>query len=320
MATPRPPQGRTPKPSWFRIWLTAARPHTLTASLSPCLVSYACTHAPYAWTWTAFCLCIQLGTNLHNDYADYEKGADDPAKRVGPPRATAQGWLTPEQTCAAATVCLATATLIGIYLAIVFEQTTSVVYWFLIGTSVFNAFAYTGGQYPLGDLGLGSDWSIAYSGLGDIFVFLYFGLGATGTIPLVLHWSGSAPVDGVAVVMAGVQMGLLGVNIIVVNNLRDRLTDVHVGKRTWAVRFGRRFCEIEYVFCNLVAFGLVVVDAVVFRQKPVRLLPLLAAIPAWRETKAVMRKEGSQLNPHVGGAAKVQFLFAILYWIARTLS
>ena len=252
---------------------------------------------------------------MHNDYADFVQGADDD-KRVGQPRATAQGWLTPRQTCVAATLSLAVATSIGIHVAVLTRQTKSVVYWLLIGTSVFNAFAYTGGPYPLGYLGLGN-WSIGYAGLGDVFVFLYFGLGATCTLPLAMHWNGEA-VDGFSLRLAGVQVGLLAINIIVVNNLRDRLTDVHVGKRTLAVRFGRKFCEVEYISCNLSAFALVVVDAVCSHDLR-RLLPILAATLAWKEATSVLQKEGAQLNKHVGGAAKVQLLFSLLFLCSRLM-
>jgi 1,4-dihydroxy-2-naphthoate octaprenyltransferase len=125
-------------------------------------------------------------------------------------------------------------------------------------------------------------------------------------------------------------MGLLAINIIVVNNLRDRLTDVEAGKFTTAVRFGRRFCEVEYLLCNVLAFGLVLVRALLAARRlggassssllwsssswqPLwTLLPLFAAVPALRETLCVLRKEGPDLNVHVGGAAKVQLLFALL--------
>ena len=161
------------RPSSFHVWWTATRPHTLTAGLSPCIVGYALTRPPWdiQLAWTLFCITVQIGTNLHNDYSDFIQGADTD-KRVGHARATAKGWLTPEETCTAATLCLSITFLCGLYLATVTEQLSNPIVWFLIVSSIFNAFAYTAGPYPLGYIGL-EKWSIAYSGLGEIFVLLY---------------------------------------------------------------------------------------------------------------------------------------------------
>lgn len=299
------------RPSTATIWITAARPHTLTASISPCLVVWSTTDPPLLefTLWLAFCVSIQIGTNLHNDYADFIQGADT-EKRVGQPRATARGWLTPQQTCLASTIAVSITFGCGVALMFVTKQSQNAILWGIILSSVFNAFAYTGGPYPLGYLGI-RNWSIAYSGLGEVFVFLYFGLAATLVLPYALYRT----VSNQQIIHA-MQTGLLAVNIIVVNNLRDRLTDVHAGKRTTAVRFGRRFCEMEYITCNLVTFVLVCVNAIMEDGRPRKLLPLLSAILAFRETRAVLHKEGQDLNVHVGGAAKVQLLFSILTVVA----
>ena len=212
------------RPSTLEIWLTAARPHTLTASLSPCLVAYGTCRPPthlFA-AWVLFCLTVQLGTNLHNDYADFVKGADT-KDRVGHARATARGWLTPTQTCIAATSALSVTLASGIYLVNAVNQWHNPFLWFLIFSSIFNAFAYTGGPYPLGYIGL-ADWSIAYVGLGDVFVFLYFGLVATLMLPYLMLLQQS---DGNFIPAAertinwskqliySTQVGLLATNIIV---------------------------------------------------------------------------------------------------------
>lgn len=301
------------KPSPFKIWFTAARPHTLTASLSPCLVAHAATRPPVRWQilWTVFCVSVQLGTNLHNDYSDYVQGADTD-KRVGQPRATAQGWLTPTQTCTAACGCLGITLLSGVELLRETNQLGNAALWIIILSSVFNAFAYTAGPFPLGYVGLGN-CSIAYSGLGDVFVFLYFGLVAVLMLPHLIHVSGYATIHNwPSLYIYASQVGLLGMNIIVVNNLRDRHTDIVAGKRTTAVRFGKKFSLTEYTVCLILTYALVMVDVYQTRQVGMGWLPLLSIPVAVREIQAVFAKDGSDLNMHVGGAAKVQFLFCIL--------
>ena len=139
--------------------------------------------------WVFACL-IQIATNLHNDYADFIKGADD-ENRIGQARATQKGWLTPRQTAGLATLSLGLAHGIGVQLA----REAGSWMWFVTWTSVFNAVAYTGGPYPLGYVGLG--WvSLGYTGLGDVFVFAYFGIVAT-VAPLLVGWHGrSLTTDG----------------------------------------------------------------------------------------------------------------------------
>ena len=298
-------------PSTLQIWLTAARPHTLTASLCPCIVAAAATRPPWQCLllWTTFCLTVQLGTNLHNDYSDYVQGADT-SSRIGHARATAQGWLTPFQTCAAACAALTVTAASGVLLAFQTQQQDNPVVWFWMGTSIFNAFAYTAGPFPLGYIGLGN-WSIAYAGLGDIFVLIYFGYVAVLMLPYLLANNTITAVDWTSQWIYGTQVGLLATNIIVVNNLRDRHTDVQAHKRITSVRFGRGFSLGETVWCLVVSYALVVVDAV-RAARAVRLLPLLSVPAAISEAVAVFCKDGAALNPHVGGAAKVQLLFSVL--------
>jgi 1,4-dihydroxy-2-naphthoate octaprenyltransferase len=264
-----------------------------------------------------FCITAQLGTNLHNDYSDFIQGADT-EKRVGHARATAKGWLTPSQTCAAATGALCVTLLSGIYLAVATEQTDNWVVWFVIISSIFNAFAYTGGPYPLGYIGL-EKCSIGYAGLGDIFVFLYFGLVGTWMLPYLLMCQGSN-IEWWSQGICGTQVGLLATNIIVVNNLRDRHTDAIAGKRTTTVRFGRSFSLAEYFICIVLAYALVLLDFHWSRYKLETLLPLLSLPLALTEMKAVQTKEGTFLNDHVGGTAKVQLAFCILLSISLLIS
>jgi 1,4-dihydroxy-2-naphthoate octaprenyltransferase len=327
---------RSARPPLWKVWWVACRPHTLTASLAPVVVGYNAGMAEIqdidkgyfvmlAIQWAVFCMLMQLGTNLHNDYADFVKGADT-EKRVGQARATQKGWLTPMQTAMASSFVLG----LGLLLGLCFISNIQGDKWrtqamiFIVFTSVFNAFAYTGGPWPLGYIGLGN-FSIGYSGLGDLFVFLYFGLVATLTLPfLYASDTGSADqqLEDLMWTFApyAVQVAVLGTNIIVVNNLRDRHTDVDAQKRTLAVRFGASFCRTEYSIMVAIAYGLVLYDWVVHNYSLGRLLPLLSFPLAWKEVQAVYEKDGGALNPHVGGSAKVQFMFCVLLGIAVRIS
>ena len=268
-------------------------------------------------------MLIQLGTNLHNDYADFVLGADT-HKRVGQARATQKGWLTPQQTCAASTLILTLALAIGIQL--IFQQQqqkNDPLLWFIILSSIFNAVAYTGGPFPLGYIGLGRV-SIAYSGLGDVFCFIYFGLVATLTIPYlaIVHegdykymiaFKRLQPCFGPAL-----QVGFLATAIIVVNNLRDRHTDVLAHKRTVAVLFGGTFCRFEYALLILCSYALVVMEYLKSDNNRT-LLPFLSLPMAITQLQAIWSKEGADLNPHVGETARLQLGFCILLSLAMRL-
>ena len=320
------------RPPLWKVWFVAARPHTLTASLSPVIVGYALTFYTVRdvekgtlWSltaqWASFCMLVQLGTNLHNDYADFVKGADTD-KRLGQARATQKGWLTPAQTAGASTFLLFLALVLGLsFISLVHGSSLSRTYSmvFIVTSSIFNAFAYTGGPWPLGYIGLGN-FSIGYSGLGDLFVFLYFGLVATLTLPFLYlckrHPNGNVEQTLWKLLYYAIPVATLATNIIVVNNLRDRHTDVHAHKRTLAVRLGATFCKVEFVTMIAIAYGLVVWDACSRSFVLIRLLPLLSFPLARKEIVAIYTKDGSDLNPHVGGSAKVQFLFCILMSIS----
>jgi len=294
-------------------------------------------------------MLMQLGTNLHNDYADFVKGADN-EKRVGHARATQKGWLTPYQTAMASGLTLLIGLLLGIRFIINIAASNSnekqqqqqqqlhiAVMSFIVVTSIFNAFAYTGGPWPLGYIGMGN-FSLGYSGLGDLFVFLYFGLVAT-MVPPFLYISCTVNNDennsnNTEILSKllwtftpyAIQVATLATNIIVVNNLRDRHTDALANKRTLAVRFGATFCRIEYGVNIFLAYGLtlwmwwITVSYDNSLTSSVRLLPLLSFPLAFKEWQALYKKDQGALNPHVGGAAKVQLLFCILLAISVRIS
>lgn len=305
-----------PCPPMWKVWLLASRPHTLTASISPVLVGHHATITYFATSpsstgqWLVFCMCIQLGTNLHNDYSDYIRGADT-NERVGHARATQKGWLTPPQTLAGSYLCLSLALAIGLSLI----QENDPVLWFIILSSIFNAFAYTGG-HPLDYIGIG-EVSLAYSGLADIFCFLYFGFVATLTIPyLHVRDCNVSLMDTLQKLTPCIYMacpvGFLATAIIVVNNTRDRHTDVLAHKRTVAVRFGGTFCRVEYMVLILSSYVMITFESLYVRESLWHLLPLLSLPLAIPQLQAMRLKEGSDLNPHVGGTARLQLVFCAL--------
>lgn len=231
-------EATSPGSTGWRVWVEAARPKTLPAAIVPVMVGTALAEAEGAMqpgaalVCLAFGLLVQIGTNFANDYFDFVQGADTPA-RVGPRRAVAAGLIRPETMRAAMWLVLTAAFGVGLLLV-------SVRGWALLPVGVVSilcAIAYTGGPYPLG-----------YNGLGDVFVFAFFGLVAVGAT-FYVQTGYLAP----AAVTCGAAIGLLAANILVANNYRDAETDERAGKRTLVVRFGRRFAVWQYGLSHLVA-------------------------------------------------------------------
>jgi len=219
------------RPPFWRVWLLAARPKTLPAAIVPVLVGSAFAVRAGVFQWIPALLClgfallVQIGTNYANDYFDFLKGADT-AARVGPARAVAAGWVSPAAMRGAMALVFAVA--FGVGLGLIRYGG-----WGLLPVGVVSilcGIAYTGGPYPLG-----------YHGLGDVFVFLFFGLVAVGATFWV-QARGLTP----EVLLAAAAIGLLAANILVANNYRDRATDGLAGKRTLVVRFGERAGRWQY--------------------------------------------------------------------------
>jgi 1,4-dihydroxy-2-naphthoate octaprenyltransferase len=270
------------------VWLMAARPRTLSAAVSPVLVGTAAAHhaggmRPLPALLALFsALFIQVGTNLANDYSDFRHGAD--ANRIGPTRVTQSGLVQPGTVKVAALIAFAISGALGLWL-------TALAGWpiLLIGiASVAAGWLYTGGPWPLG-----------YHGLGDVFVFLFFGLVAT---------CGTAYAQALYVPreawLAGAAVGSLATAILVVNNLRDRETDAHVGKNTLAVKIGKRATRVEYVALLLVPFALALALGTLWP-----LLALPAALPALR---TVLTRDGALLNRGLGQTARLQMVYSVL--------
>jgi 1,4-dihydroxy-2-naphthoate polyprenyltransferase len=238
--------GAEDRPSTWRIWLAASRPRTLPAALAPVLAASALAWRdevlviPAALACLAFALLIQIGTNFANDYYDFVKGADTEA-RVGPKRAVAAGWVRPATMKYAMIAVFAAAFVAG--LALLPYGGWPLI---LVGVaSIACGVAYTGGPYPLG-----------YNGLGDVFVFIFFGLVAVGATYYVQAGELVAETWWL-----GAGIGALAANILVVNNYRDVETDRGAGKRTLVVRFGRRFARWQFTLSHGLAVLVVAVLA-----------------------------------------------------------
>ena len=268
-------------PSTFRIVLTAIRPKTLGAAIAPVLLGTAMAYqaqkaAPlYALLALLTALLIQIGTNLANDYFDFQKGADN-EERLGPTRVTQAGWVTPKTIRTSFLLVFFCAFLLGSILAL----RGGWVFLLIGALSIGSGILYTGGPYPLG-----------YNGLGDIFVLIFFGPVAVGGTYYVQTLSLPA-----SVLVAGLAPGLLATALLAVNNLRDIDTDQKAGKRTLAVRFGKTFAQLEYIFVLTLALGIPVAIYFFDQQHPYLLLSLFTALPALPLIKKLYTAQGHALN------------------------
>ncbi|WP_267904060.1 1,4-dihydroxy-2-naphthoate polyprenyltransferase [Rhodocyclus tenuis] len=287
------------RPSVAACWWLAMRPKTLTVSAAPVIVGSA-----VAWSQTQSLLLlpaliallaamlIQIGTNLHNDVADFERGADTP-ERIGPPRATAMGWLSPVAVRRGAWLAFALAFNFGVYL--VWHSGWPIV---VIGlASLFAGWAYTGGPRP-----------IAYSPFGELFVWIFFGVVAVGGSYYLQTYSFDA-----AVFVAASMVGLLAAGVITVNNTRDVDTDARVGKHTLAVAVGRRGAGVVYALEMLVPFALLPLLAVLLERGWSLALPLLVLPPVLLQVARFRREtSGPAFNELLARTAQLQLVFCFL--------
>lgn len=281
-----------------QVWLLAARPKTLPAAAAPVILGTALALFDDVFQWPAAVaallggLLIQIGTNLANDYFDFKQGADT-HERLGPVRVTQAGLLPPEAVARGMWITFGLATLVGIYLVYVAGWPVVLIGLF----SILAGIAYTGGPYPLG-----------YNGLGDLFVFIFFGLIAVGGTYFVQAGNVTQ-----VVALASVPIGLLATAILVVNNLRDIETDKKAGKGTLAVRLGVRGTRAEYVLLctaaylvpvvmaltGLAPFGILLVFASLFRAVPL--------------VRMVFQEKGRPLNKALAGTGRLELEFALLF-------
>lgn len=290
----------------LHIWWLAIRPKTLSVSLAPVLVGCALAwHESRVFLWlpalaaALAAMLIQIGTNLHNDVKDYERGADTP-ERLGPSRATASGWLAATQVKRVVARCFGGAVLVGAYL--VWHGGWPILLAGLF--SVAAGLAYTGGPRP-----------IAYSATGELFVWLFFGVVAVmGSLYLQtfhLTW--------VAFVAANM-LGFPAAAVIVVNNTRDRDCDRKVGKHTLAVRIGLGWSRVEYAALIAAPFLLLPLLGGLLPAEIVVWLPLLAApwalLLVWRFCRVA---PGAEYNRLLAQTAQWQLLFAVLLSVGLML-
>lgn len=282
-------------------WLAAARPRTLPAAIAPVLIGLAMArasgelHFALALVTLFAAVMIQIGTNFANDYFDFKKGTDTDS-RIGPVRVTASGLVTPSQIKRAIVLAFGLAFLAGIYL--VYRGGWPIV---IIGsTAILFGLLYTAGPLPLG-----------YLGLGDIFVFIYFGpVAAAGTYyvqTLTLTKE---------VLLAGIGPGLLSVAILTVNNLRDADSDRHSGKRTLAVRFGKRFARIEYIVCLSLAAAIPFWMVVQEMASPAIFAASIVLLPGILSIRTLYRNpDGPALTIVLEQTGRLLLLYSILFSI-----
>lgn len=282
----------------FSTWVLAARLRTLPAAIAPVILggALASRHGVFdAFPWSVALLCavlIQIGTNFANDYFDFKKGADTP-DRIGFIRASASGLIAPDRMWFATKLTMAVAFLLGLLLV---AHAGWVI--LLIGVlSILFGLLYTGGPFPLG-----------YNGLGDVFVFVFFGIVAVmGTYYVqALEWNTESFWVSLAV-------GALATNILVVNNLRDVHTDKVAGKRTLGVLLGENWLKAEYVGLFLMALA---IPPHLYWQEGYNLyifLPFLAIPIGLKPLKTVLRhEEKAALNHTLIQTAQFLAVFSLL--------
>jgi 1,4-dihydroxy-2-naphthoate octaprenyltransferase len=292
--------------SGLRIWLMAARPRTLPAGIAPVLVGTSLAGFEHVFHPLRFAaallgsIFIQVGANLSNDYSDARRGADSD-DRLGPVRVTAGGLVPPRQVLAATYVSFGIAVLIGIYLIVVAG-------WLLLAigaASILAGVLYTGGPRPYG-----------YEGLGEVFVFLFFGVVAVAGSYFVqlkhVSWEAFA---------LSVPVGLIAVAILIVNNVRDIDSDRRAGKQTIAVRIGRERTRSFYAVTLALAFVLTLVTWILGPLHAWVALPWLTLPLAVRLVRTVgSRTDGAALNGALAGTGQLQLLFCVLLSAGLLLS
>jgi 1,4-dihydroxy-2-naphthoate polyprenyltransferase len=290
------------------VWVRGARPRTLGLSTVPVVVGVAAAGHVIAWRFVAALLVavgLQIGVNLANDYFDGVRGVDT-HERTGPPRLTASGVVTPRAVLTASLVCLGLAAVCGLALAL---ATTPALILIVGALALAAALLYSGGPKPYAGLGLG-----------ELMVFLFFGLMATcgsayvmvETVPAAAWWCGAV-------------MGFLAVAVLVANNLRDIPTDEASGKRTLAVRLGDRRTRMLYRACMVAAFATIALGVIVFiADESLGITQwALFGLAAWplaiRPMELVAKATGRDLIPVLTGTAATHAACGLLMALGLTL-
>jgi 1,4-dihydroxy-2-naphthoate octaprenyltransferase len=276
----------------MNAWVEAARPRTLSAGVAPILVGTAAANHFIAWRFAAALvvgLSIQVGVNYANDLFDAQRGVDT-EERLGPRRAVASGLVSPQRMRVALGITIAVAAVAGLMLAL-----ATTLWLLVVGLACFAALlAYSGGPRPYASIGLG-----------EVFVFVFFGLVAT---------LGSAYVQAERIpataVAAAIPVGLLAVAILVVNNLRDIPTDSAAGKHTLAVRLGESRTRRLFAILSVATLVTVFVTSVV-AESLWPLLGLVCSLPLEKARKIVDREHASELIPALGATSAAQIVLGV---------
>lgn len=284
--------------SKFQSWILASRPRTLPAALVPVMVGSALAvhdekfNLAYSIVALLCSILIQVGTNFTNDLYDYLKGADN-ENRKGPLRVLVSGLISKREMIIGIILVFGAAFLFGLYLV----YSTSWVILVVGIVSILAGLAYTAGPFPL-----------AYNGLGDVFVFIFFGLvGTCGTY--FLHHQNIT----VESIIASIPVGALITNILVVNNYRDIKEDKEAGKNTLAVKLGKEFSFYQYLILSLFAFLVPLIFFVLFDYHFFILLPLISLPIIFKLTKMLNSKNTDELNKALELTAKESALFGLLF-------
>jgi 1,4-dihydroxy-2-naphthoate polyprenyltransferase len=289
----------------WNAWMLAIRPRTLPAAAAGVVMGAAMSWRDGYFRLDAVLVCLftalflQIGSNLANDVFDFERGTDT-AERLGPTRVTQAGTLSARQVKIGMTVVFGLAALLGLYLAWLGG-------WVIIVlgiAAIVSAIAYTGGPFPIG-----------YYGLGDVFVFIFFGLASVagtyyiqaGFVTPAVWWMTIPP-------------GLIITAILVVNNLRDIDNDRKAGKHTMAVRLGERGTKIQYMICMVIAYLILIPVAWGDMIAWSALLAWLSLPIAMQATKVVMTQKGRPLNMALAKTSQTALAFSLLFWAGLVFS
>ena len=278
-------------------WILGARPRTLPAAIAPVVVATALAGADWNWFRAALALKVgvwlQIGVNYANDYSDGVKGSDD--NRIGPTRLVASGLATAAQVKRAAFTSFGIASIAGIWLSLLSSP------WLIVVgvAAIAAAWGYTGGKNPYG-----------YSGLGEVSVFVFFGLTATvGT-----YFAQTGQITALSVLCA-VPMGALSCAILAVNNIRDRAQDELVGKRTLAVRVGDSKARKGFVALLVIAHLSALATLLPWSLITLAVLPLTFSI----SRSVISGATGVSLIPLLGKTGKLQMFFGVLFALALAI-
>jgi len=289
----------------WNAWKLAIRPRTLPAAAAGVMMGAALAWRDKHFRLDAVLVCLltalllQIGSNLANDVFDFERGADT-IERLGPTRVTQARMLTPKQVKAGMGIVFGLAALLGLYLA-----------WLggwvivIIGiAAIISAIAYTGGPFPIG-----------YHGLGDIFVFIFFGLASVAGTYYI-----QAGFVSPAVWWMTIPPGLIITAILVVNNLRDLENDRKAGKHTMAVRLGESATKIQYLACIAIAYLILIPAAWVNLIPWSSLLACLSLPLAIQASRVVLTQKGRPLNAALAKTGQTALAFSLLFWLGLLFS